>query len=199
MLERRKVKLKQNYFLKNDVVELARDLIGKVIVTRIDNDYAAAVISETEAYAGVVDKASHAYNNRFTKRTKTMYEKGGIAYVYLCYGIHSLFNIVTNTKGIPHAVLVRSAIPLDGVPLMYKRRKRKCPLSKLASGPGSFSLAMGINLSHNRISLTGNVIWIEDRGIKINKNELIAGPRIGVDYAGEDAKLPYRFSLKVKR
>jgi DNA-3-methyladenine glycosylase len=184
--------LKSSYYLNPDVVFLAKDLIGKTLCTRINNVLTCGIITETEAYNGVIDKASHAYGDRRTKRTETMYSKGGASYVYLCYGIHRLFNIVTNANGIPHAVLVRAIYPTVGVEEIVKRRGLKLS-PQLCVGPGKVTQALGIDLIHNNISLTGKEIWIQDDKVKINENDIHTGPRIGVDYAGEDAKLPYRF------
>ncbi|MDF2455185.1 MAG: DNA-3-methyladenine glycosylase [Cytophagaceae bacterium] len=185
-------RLKASYYLNTDVVFLAKDLLGKTLCTRINNTLTGGIITETEAYAGVNDKASHAYNGRRTNRTETMYSKGGVSYVYLCYGIHHLFNIVTHAKDIPHAILIRAIYPTVGIEEIVQRRGVK--LSKnFCVGPGKVSQALGINLLHNNLSLTGKEIWLQDDGIKINPNDIHVGPRIGVDYAGEDAKLPYRF------
>src|SRR3954471_15249269 len=100
--------LKNSYYLNADVVFLAKDLLGKTLCTRINNKLTCGIITETEAYAGVIDKASHAYSGRRTNRTETIYSKGGVTYVYLCYGIHRLLNIVTNNKDVPHAILIRA-------------------------------------------------------------------------------------------
>ena len=115
--------------MRKDVVGIARELLGKVVCTRIDGELTTALITETEAYAGVTDKASHAYGDRRTKRTEPMYSTGGVAYVYLCYGIHHLFNVVTNKKDVPHAILVRSGKPLSGIKLMLERRQKSEPES----------------------------------------------------------------------
>ncbi len=187
------MKLGSTYYLQRNVVKIARDLIGKVLVTNINGQISSGIITETEAYNGVVDKASHAYGNKRTARTETMYLKGGVAYVYLCYGIHHLFNVVTNVGEVPHAVLIRAIEPLDNVPLILKRRKSKTLTKNLCVGPGKVSSALGITTKHNATDLKSDNIWIEDRKIKINKKKIKSGPRIGVDYAGEDAKLPYRF------
>jgi DNA-3-methyladenine glycosylase len=184
--------LKAVYYLNPDVVFLARDLIGKTLCTRINKKLTGGIITETEAYAGVIDKASHAYGGRRTNRTETLYGKGGVSYVYLCYGIHRLFNIVTNEKEIPHAILIRAIYPTIGVKEIVKRRGVKLS-ANLCVGPGKVSQALGIDLVHNNISLTGKEIWVQDDGIKIKASDIQVGPRIGVDYAGEDAKLPYRF------
>lgn len=154
------------------------------------------MIVEAEAYNGVIDKASHAYNYRRTKRNEVMYANGGTVYVYLCYGIHHLFNVVTNQQDIPHAILIRSVIPTDGISVILKRRKQNLITKKTSDGPGTLSTALGIKTLHSGISLSENVIWIEDRGIKFSKKDILRSPRIGIDYAGEDAKLPYRYRLR---
>ncbi|MGZ3867196.1 MAG: DNA-3-methyladenine glycosylase [Bacteroidia bacterium] len=186
-------KLKRGYYLQEDVVLVAKDLLGKVIYTRIDNRLVSAIITETEAYAGVFDKASHAFGGRRTARNETMYSKGGIAYVYLCYGMHHLFNVVTNAQDVPHAVLIRAVKPLEGIETILKRRNQFALAKNTSGGPGTVSQALGITTALNGTDLTGKTIWLQDEGIKIVKNEIITGPRIGVDYAGKDAKLPYRF------
>ncbi len=184
--------IKASYYLNPDVVSLAKDLIGKTLCTRINNTLTCGIITETEAYAGVNDKASHAYNGRQTKRTEVMYSKGGVSYIYLCYGIHKLFNIVTNVKGIPHAILIRAIYPTVGIDEIVKRRGIKLS-HHLCIGPGKVTQALGIDLLHNNLSLTGKEIWLQDDKVKIKESDIQVGPRIGIDYAGEDAKLPYRF------
>ncbi|MGQ0827223.1 MAG: DNA-3-methyladenine glycosylase [Bacteroidota bacterium] len=201
------MKLKKDFYLSENVVEISKDLLGKYLFTKIDGKITAGIITETEAYAGEIDKASHAYNNRRTNRTEIMFADGGVSYVYLCYGIHHLFNIVTNYKNVPHAVLIRAIKPIIGVKTILKRRNIE-PTNdnikqvengkkKIAGGPGTVSQALGIKTKHSGLDLSGKTIWIEDRGVKINKKEIIVGPRVGVDYAGEDAKLPYRFILNL--
>ncbi len=189
------LKLGRDFYLNENVVEVSRNLIGKFLVTRISGKLTSGMITETEAYNGSTDKASHAYNNRRTKRNEVMYAQGGIAYVYLCYGIHHLFNVVTNRKNIPHAILIRAIKPMDGVQIMLKRRKKREVTGIFTNGPGTVSQALGIKTLHSGESLTANTIWIEDRGAVIDKSRIQAGPRIGVDYAQEDALLPYRFRL----
>jgi len=191
-------KLEKDFYLRPDVVLISKELLGKYLFTKIDGKLTAAIITETEAYAGVTDKASHAYNNRRTARTETMFGEGGKAYVYLCYGIHHLFNIVTNKKDIPHAVLVRAVKPVEGITTILERRSHIKLHSKTSAGPGTASQALGIITKHNGVDLTGNKIWLEDKGIKVSKKDIIAGTRIGVDYAGDDAKLPYRFFIKLE-
>lgn len=189
-------KLPISYYLQTDVVKLAEDLIGKILVTNFNGTITSGIITETEAYNGIIDKASHAFGGRRTNRTETMYKQGGTAYVYLCYGIHHLFNVVTNVQEVPHAVLIRAIKPFEGEKAILKRRKSKVLTKGLCVGPGKVSSALGITTKHNSVDLSGNKIWIEDRGIKLRPSKIKRGPRIGVDYAGKDAKLPYRFWIE---
>jgi len=191
------VTLPQSFYLREDVVQIGRDLLGKVLCTNFGGQVTTATITETEAYAGVDDKASHAFGNRRTKRTEPMFALGGIAYVYLCYGIHHLFNVVTNDAEVPHAVLIRAAMALEGLDAMLYRRSKAEEDDTLLAGPGSLAQALGIHTNHTGTSLTGTRIWIEDRKTKIKASQISAGPRVGVDYAGEDAARPYRFRLQI--
>ncbi len=198
--------LSRSFYLQPDVVSLARELLGKRLYSRIDGKQTSGIITETEAYAGVTDRASHAYGGRRTHRTEIMYSKGGIAYVYLCYGMHSLFNVVTNTEGIPHAVLIRAIQPSDGIEKMEQRRGREMIGNGFSNGPGKVAKALGILYSHSGIDLTRipsdpgkPAIWIEDDGEPILPEEIHITTRIGIAYAGDDAKLPYRFLLKKRR
>lgn len=187
------MKISREFYLRDDVVKISRELLGKVLCTNIDGLYTSGIITETEAYMGAIDKASHAYNNRRTNRTEVIFGEGGIAYVYLCYGIHHLFNIVTHKKDTPHAILVRAIKPLEGVEIMMQRRNAQKITDKMTIGPGTVSQALGITTKHTGVDLTGDLIWLEDRGITVRPKDIIVGPRVGVDYAGEDALLPYRF------
>ena len=175
-----------------------RELLGKVLCTEIDGQRTSVVITETEAYAGVHDKASHAYGDRRTRRTEPMYGPGGIAYVYLCYGIHHLFNVVTNVKGVPHAVLVRAGQAHSGLPTMLERRGKPAPDRSLLAGPGSLARALGITTALTGSSLLDGPIRIEDHGLAMDDAHISAGPRVGIDYAAEDAGRPYRFRLHGK-
>ncbi len=189
------MKLQQNYYTERDTLWIARDLLGKHIYTHLkEGEICSAVITETEAYLGTTDKGSHAWNNRRTNRTETMYKKGGISYIYLCYGIHHLFNVVTSHENIPHAVLIRGVFPVQGIACIEKRLKKKPALH--LNGPGKFTKAMGITTLHNNTSLTGDTIWIEDRNMRFEQEEILITPRIGIDYAGKDALLPYRYVIK---
>ncbi len=190
------MKLSREFYLNADVVEVARRLLGKEVVTKLGGLITSGMITETEAYAGVDDRASHAFGGRRTGRTEVMYARGGTAYVYLCYGMHSLFNVVTHKEGIPHAVLIRAIFPLRGLSLMLERSAKKKAGRGFSDGPGKVSKVLGIHYSHSGLDLLGDQIWIEDRGLVISDRDIVAGPRIGVDYAGEDAQLPYRMLLK---
>lgn len=188
--------LPDDYYLHQDVLHLSQDLLGKYLMTNFDDVITGGMIIETEAYRGPEDKASHAFNNRRTNRNEVMYHKGGICYVYLCYGLHSLFNIVTNGEEIPHAVLIRAIKPEIGVEEMLRRRRKSKFDKTLTSGPGAVSQALGIHTKHNGLSLSGPSIWIEDHGITISSQDIITSPRVGVEYAKEHALLPWRFRMK---
>jgi DNA-3-methyladenine glycosylase len=190
------MKLTEEYYLGNDVVAISKNLLGKYLFTYINGVTTGGYIVETEAYNGVVDKASHAYGNRQTPRTKTMFLQGGIAYVYLCYGIHEMFNIVTSAEGNPQAILIRAVHPTDGIEAMQVRRNMPIVKPTITAGPGSVAKALGISRNINSISLQSDTIWIEDRGLNFTDEQITAGPRIGVAYAKEDALLPYRFYVK---
>jgi DNA-3-methyladenine glycosylase len=190
------LKLQFSYYLNQDVIFLAKDLLGKVLYTSINGEITAGIIVETEAYFGMQDKASHAYGGRRTNRTETLYGEGGISYVYLCYGIHYLFNIVSSVKDEPHAVLIRAVEPLRGKEIMERRRNMPATKAAISSGPGSAAKALGIDRSFNEKDLTGEEIWIEDHGIRYTDNDIAATPRVGVGYAQEDALLPWRFFIK---
>ncbi|MDZ7744033.1 MAG: DNA-3-methyladenine glycosylase [Bacteroidota bacterium] len=190
------MKLQPSFYLDDHVVKVARNLLGKYLFTALDGKTCGGMITETEAYRGAADRASHAYGNRRTARTEAMYRNGGVAYVYLCYGIHSLFNVVTAPKGLPHAVLIRGINPTTGLEHMAARLNKKNISGRHTDGPGKLTRALGIHYSHSGTDLSGDEIWIEDRGLEIGDKWVNTGPRIGVEYAGEDAKLPYRFLVQ---
>ncbi len=189
-------KIGYSFYSGKDVVKIAKALLGKILVTRFDGVVTAGRIVETEAYEGITDRASHAFGGRRTRRTEIMFAEGGKAYVYLCYGIHHLFNVVTNKKDVPHAVLIRALEPLEGIETMMKRTKKRNLDFTLTRGPGNVAKALGISTHHSGTSLLEDEIFIMDDGFKISRGDIVATPRIGVDYAGEDAKLLYRFILK---
>lgn len=190
------MKLPLSYYLNQNVLFLAKDLLGKVLFTNINDEITAGIIVETEAYFGEQDKASHAYGGRRTNRTETLYRNGGISYVYLCYGIHHLFNIVTSFEGEPHGILIRAVEPLIGKDIIEFRRKMSITKTTISSGPGSVSKALGIDGYFNKKDLTGEEIWVEDHHIRYNSDEIAEVPRVGVAYAQEDAFLPWRFFVK---
>jgi len=183
------------FYGRDDVVQVSRELIGKFLCTNINGKLTSGMIVETEAYSGRTDKASHAYPDVKTKRTETMYGPPGRAYVYLCYGIHHLFNVVTNQEGLADAVLIRAVEPDTGVEEMLSRRNRKMVEPSISNGPGKLSQALGIKTDHDKISLQSDELWIEDRNIEIAESQILSDKRVGVDYAGEDANLPWRFLL----
>lgn len=187
--------LDKSFFLRTDVLQIAQDLLGKVLVTNIDGKITAAKIVETEAYRAPDDKACHAYNNRRTARTETMFSEGGCAYVYLCYGIHNLFNVVTAPAETAHAVLIRGVEPLEGLDTMLGRRKMQKLVPRLSAGPGTLTKALGITREMNQVDLLSNQnpVWLEDRGYNFSKKEIKKGKRIGVDYAKECADWEWRF------
>jgi len=197
--------LPYSFYSREDVVLIARELIGKVLVSRFAGITTSGIIYETEAYNGIIDSASHAFGGRRTARTEIMYRDGGTAYVYLCYGVHSLFNVVTNKADIPHAVLIRAIRPLDNPDFMLKRAGKPGLTRNIGDGPGKVAALLGIHFSHTGSSLirrpserVNEGIWIEDRGIPVHPSMISAGTRIGVEYAGKDANLPYRFRTELR-
>ncbi|MBK9290247.1 MAG: DNA-3-methyladenine glycosylase [Bacteroidetes bacterium] len=189
--------LDKSFYLSDDVVHQARMLLGCRLFSKVDGILTSGIIVETEAYAGINDRASHAFGGRFTPRTKTMYEEGGCAYVYLCYGMYELFNVVTGPQGVPNAVLIRAVHPLEGLDVMMHRRGKN-QKNGLADGPGKLSIALGISRMHNAQPLDGTLIGIS-KHFHPEPDEIIVTPRIGVDYAGDDARLPYRFVWNSQR
>ncbi len=184
-------KLPRSFYQRGDVVQIAKDLLGKVLVTRVDGHLTAGKIVETEAYCGRGDKACHA-NGKRTPRTEIMYGDGGTAYVYLCYGIHHLFNVVTNVEGMADAVLIRALEPMQGIDTMNERRN--FTKGKLSSGPGTLSQALGIHVSMSGEDLCDDKIWIMERS-ESETIEILIDTRIGVEYAEEDALKPWRFVI----
>lgn len=185
--------LPSDYYTNPNVTFLAKDLVGKILYTEIDGITTAGIITETEAYFGIEDKASHAYKSRRTARNEIMYKNGGVTYVYLCYGIHHLLNIVTSIEDDPKCVLIRSIEPFKGFREMEERRKMSIKNSKISSGPGSVTKALGIDLTFNRQILTERRIWIEEAGIKFDASQIVQTVRVGIGYAEEHALLPLRF------
>lgn len=196
-------RLSLEFYTRPDVVQIARELLGKVLVTEFGGLRTAGRITETEAYRAPDDRACHAFGNRRTTRTEVMFGQGGRAYVYLCYGVHHLFNVVTAPEGLAHAVLIRAVEPLEGVEIMLKRRhlppqNPSQPNTQTIVGPGVLAQALGLTTKCTGQSFfaADTPVWIEDRGQPVLEHEIATGKRIGVDYAGECAHWPWRFWLK---
>jgi DNA-3-methyladenine glycosylase len=188
-------KLPLSFYLRADVEQIARELLGKVLVTNWGGAFTSGRIVETEAYAGEIDNASHASKGR-TPRTEVIFGTGGTAYGYLCYGIHQMFNIVTNVAGIPHAILIRGVEPMEGTAIMLQRTGKKKVDETLTRGPGNVGKAFGFHTSQCGFSLVGEELYIADDGFKIKPSMIGTSPRIGVDYAGDHADWHFRYFLK---
>jgi DNA-3-methyladenine glycosylase len=188
-------KLPREFYARQNVLTVARELLGKLLVVPTANgSRVSGMIVETEAYRGPEDRASHAYGGRRTKRTETMYQLGGTVYVYFVYGMYYQFNVVTNIRDTPHAVLVRALQPVEGIEDMRDRRQTHSDRN-LTSGPGKLCIAMGIDRKLDREDLLGERVWIEE-GEKIPRTRIATGPRVGIDYAEEWTEKPWRFWLK---
>jgi DNA-3-methyladenine glycosylase len=188
-------KLPAAFYGGEDVMQIARALLGKVLVTAWAGVRTTGRIVETEAYAGLHDKASHAYRGK-TARTAVLFETTGTAYVYLCYGLHQMFNIATATAGVPHAVLVRAVEPLEGIDMMLQRTGKKVLDASLTRGPGNVGKAFGFHRAQSGLSLQSEQLYIADNGFILPDAAVGVSPRIGVAYAAEDALLPYRFYIR---
>lgn len=203
-------RLPLEFYTRTDVVQIARDLLGKRLITSFEGQRTVGRITETEAYRAPDDRACHAFGNRRTGRTEIMFHEGGRAYIYLCYGMHHLFNVVTGPVDMAHAVLIRAIEPLEGQDLMYKRRAKIQPTTSvekkgkirmdkaLTTGPGAAAQALGLHtkFTGQSLLLPDSPVWIEDAAELVSASEIVAGPRIGVDFAGECATWPWRFWLK---
>jgi len=192
------MKLPRSFYARTDVVQVSKELLGKYLVTNIGGEITAGKIVETEAYRAPDDIACHAYNNRRTARTEVMFAEGGAAYVYLCYGIHHLFNVVTGKQNMAHAVLIRGLEPADNIEAMLARRNMTKLQPRLSAGPGTLTQALGITTELTGVDMTAanNPIWIEDRGGNILPENIIASPRVGIGYAEECMEWPWRFRVK---
>lgn len=190
-----KMKLGEDFYQRKDVVRIARELLGKGLFTRVDGIITGGIIVETEAYSWK-EKGCHAFGAKKTQRNAIMFDRGGHVYVYLCYGMHHLFNVVTNLRGTADAVLIRAIEPTVGIDEMTLRRGNPTSNFHLTSGPGKLTKALSIDRTFNGKFLTDNEVWIEDLHYKITPGKINATPRIGIDYAGEDAKLPWRFTIR---
>lgn len=188
-------KLPRSFYTGDDVLIIAKQLLGKTLCTNINQQLTKATITEVEAYCGRTDEGCHAYPNRRTKRTEVMYGQGGFAYVYICYGIHTMLNIVTNKQGLANCILIRAVKPIEGKEYAQKRRGLKKYNYKIATGPGCVGQAMGIDINHYGADLCSNVIWLEDAP-KLKKNDVGISQRIGMNFDGPDKYLPWRFFIK---
>jgi len=177
-------------FYSRSTLDVASDLLGKVLVRRLKRRKLAGKIVETEAYVGPHDLACHASKGH-TPRTSVMFGPAGHAYVYMIYGFYFCLNVVTEPLGYPAAVLIRAVEPLENVDVMRKRRNHPERDTNIASGPGKLCMAMSIDKNLNGADLLGTTIWIEDW--KINPGPILSSPRVGVDYAGEYKDKPWRF------
>lgn len=189
------MKLPETFYEHKNVVKIARELLGKGLFTKVDEIITGGMIVETEAYSWK-EKGCHAFGGKMTRRNEIMFGKGGHSYVYLCYGMHNLFNVVTNIEGIAEAVLIRAVEPTVGVEEMKIRRGEPKNAYHLTSGPGKLTKALGIDRTFNGKYLLNTDVWIEDLGVIVKNKDIIASKRIGIDYAGEDAALPWRFTIK---
>ncbi|KGK90664.1 DNA-3-methyladenine glycosylase [Clostridium sp. HMP27] len=185
-------------FYNRDTLEVAKELLGKNLVTVENNIITSGKIVEVEAYMGLEDKAAHSYGGRRTKRVEVMYGKPGVAYVYFIYGLYYCMNVVSREEGIAQAVLIRAVEPLQGKEIMSKRRfnknydeLKKRDIINLTSGPSKLCMAFNIDRSMNGEDLLGDRIYIEEG----NKEEFEIGEssRIGIDYAEEAKHYPWRF------
>jgi len=195
-------KLNKKFYLRNDVVQVAKDLIGKVLCTNIEGEFTSGLIVETEAYGGRSDNACHGQFHHYTDRAASMFLEGGLSYVYICYGIHRLFNVITNEAGKSDAILIRAIEPIEGYDIMEKRRalkNQKKPDYRLTRGPGCLTIAMGISMNHDAMPLNGKMVWIEESKNIIAEDSILTSKRVGVAPAGRDADLPYRFYIKDNR
>ena len=189
------MKLAREFYLRNDTLSIARDLLGKLVVVPDDNgSRVSGMIVETEAYLGVTDRAAHSFGGRRTPRNEVMYGPAGHVYVFFVYGMYYQFNVVTNIADTPHAVLIRAVEPVEGIELMRKRRRGQ-PDHNLTNGPGKLCIALGIDRRLDGADLLGNKVWLEE-GEKIARSRILSGPRIGIDYAAEWKDKPWRFWLK---
>ncbi len=189
-------KLDLDFYLRDDVIQISKELLGKFLFSKADGIITGGMIVETEAYKGINDKASHAYKNKINNKNRVMYRSGGISYIYLCYGLHYLFNIITNKKTIPDAILIRAIEPTKGLKKIIERRMISSNKYNLTNGPGKLSKALNINKTNNGKCLINSKIWLEDRKITINNSMINSKKRIGIDYAEEYTNKKWRFYIK---
>jgi DNA-3-methyladenine glycosylase len=188
-------KLSREFYTRPNVLAVARELLGKLLVVpTVNGKRVSGMIVEAEAYRGPHDRAAHSYGGRRTKRTETMYQMGGTAYVFFVYGMYNQFNVVTNVQDAPHAVLIRALEPVEGVQVMRRRRHNQ-PDHNLTNGPGKLCIALGIDRKLDGADLLGSKVWLEE-GERVARSQIAAGPRIGIDYAEDWIDKPWRFWIK---
>ncbi len=193
-------KIPREFYTRDDTLEIAKDLLGKLLVVpNAADERVSAMIIETEAYLGAIDKAAHSYGNRRTTRTETMFAVGGTAYIFFIYGMYFQFNVVVGAVDTPHAILIRAVEPVENIEIMRMRRNaksknpnQKMPDKNLTSGPGKLCIALGIDRTFNNEDLLGEKVWLEDFKA-FSDSEISNGKRIGIDYAEEFAEKPWRF------
>lgn len=189
--------LPKSFYESEDIFEIAKALLGKKLCSNIGGEFTSGIIVESEAYKAPEDKASHAYQNRLTPRTKTMFSPAGTGYVYIIYGTFHLFNVITAPQGIPHCILIRAVEPVNGVDIMLKRRGMLKLDKNLTNGPGKFSIAMGIHKNYDASDLTiADGLWIEEGATDIASENILIGPRVGMTSAEEASNYPYRYRIK---
>ena len=194
----RSSKLAREFYTRSNVLTVARDLLGKLLVVPAsDGIRVSGLIVEAEAYRGPQDRASHAYGGRRTQRTETMYRIGGTAYIFFVYGMYNQFNVVSNVAEVPHAILIRAVEPVEGIEIMKERRHGHAERN-LTNGPGKLCIALGIDRSLDGADLMGNRVWIEE-GEKVSRSRIASGPRVGIEYAEEWIAKPWRFWIKGNR
>lgn len=194
------VPLSRAYYQNQSTLFITQDLLGKLLVAEVEKGKRTiGRVVETEAYLAPEDQASHAYQYKYTKRTATMFSEGGVAYVYLCYGVHAMFNLITREAGLPHAILIRAVEPLEGLEYMMERRKMHTVKRTLTAGPGCLTEAMGIHRGLDATPLDGNTFWIADDGTSPDPASVVTGPRIGIPSAGAYRDVPWRFYLQANK
>ncbi len=193
-------KLERDFF-NRDALTVAQELLGKILIRKIDGEIISVKIVETEAYMGIIDKAAHSYDGKRTPRIEVMYGQAGHAYVFMIYGIHYCFNVVTQQIGIPQAVLIRAVEPMEGMEIIAENRFQKnyCKLTKkqiigLTNGPGKLCKALQIDKKINGEDLCGNSIYIAE-GLS-EEFIITASKRVGIDYAEEAKDFLWRFYIE---
>lgn len=189
-------KLPLDFYRQTDVVSVARQLLGKHLYSNIGGQLTGGIIVETEAYCGPDDRGSHAYNNKRTPRNEMMYRAGGVAYMYICYGIHDMLNIVTGIEGMSHAALIRAIEPIDGLDVMCERIGIFDNKKRLCQGPGALAKALGLSKLHNGADLQDDLIWLTEEGPSYTDEQVIASARVGMNFDGPYKTIPWRFYVK---